>query len=1538
MDSGEDWSASETYSSGNEDCTCGSGDDGHACDTSVSSGTPSSDGLCTNQSTSVCCQDGSIVSKNGSNYYCGCVDGYECDSSLSSATYSADGYCYGVTCDTSAPTQPYRITSNQPDYDGWLQDTTPTIAWGPAGDPESGIDHYEGRVNDGSVVDPVTSGSWSPTVSQGKNKIYVRAENNENMEGPWDDGPANLDTVDPTEVSSLQSTSHTTSTWDNDNTIDFSWTAATDATSGLYCYDWAMDTSSSDLGTTSCDTTSGSYYKFFDWDSDMTIDIQGGWGADIVCDTWCALYCSNGGDCGTAQVTLSNFPSDGKWAMTFSVFRDLDYNTENNTRDYSIFNLTSVSDWSNVEWDYRGCDGCSSRYVYVGIATVSGGSYTLNITDDPGTDGTYWYAAQAYKLPAAYTSSAVSDGNSNYFHIKSSDAAGNWDDTSADSGPYWICTDPDGIVDSDNDGLSLTDPGDTCACSSADAQTPDDCDPGVDGTSNGVCVQVNDAATYDCETDGSEICYGGTYYENDCQYCPEKNTCDSNGGTTYNANGVCLSDTNNCCTTWSSGPSNNPDQCNTEAEVCNADNTDYCDYVGDAAWDAGDTAGNNKYRCDQSDQKCRLCNADNTESNHPSSSGADGTCESGCGADSNCDEQATLTCPAQGYICTSSCVYTDRDNDQAYWQATLTCPAQGYICTSSCVYTDRDNDQAYCEDSTGCTAYTWLSVASACCGDDGASDDFENAGSGNSCCINGETVTNGSVDPTEQYLCLGGEIYGCNGNLGGVADQNSSCDRMEGYYCNLSGGSNTWEQQITNGNTMDDCDGSGTGSTDMNSCESSYGYHILDDNSVLTFETGANASDGVDNDGDGFYDEVSAAECRASYDGPPCRNITITHTEMTGETVVDATTWTWGGASEPAAMHIHVYNSTDDLIYDELLNRSCGDTGDENDTWSPSACSYSGGSGSYDCSISWSDLDLRDTLSSIPIKEDVYNITIGVGDGNDECQGGLMGRGGDGILPNQNRNTCQGTEYNGTWCVPTSYPADLDSDCCPVGGTTSEYPGKDDDGGNCVWCWTNNNTQRAGGTGDGLCEQKCGASPQCDEKSPGFSNSTVSCSSTCQVNNQPTHSTPLINSTSGNNLTTDNITCWNQSTSDLDADSVTNIYNWWKDNKAIMLLNMPFDVNVSSTASGAVGDYSGYGNDGTLGGGTSDYAPVWTSSGKVGGAYVFDGTNDYISLPSVNPTQAITVEAWIKSADNTGYSGSWQLVSKYSAYILGTNSIGGSNVCFIIHNSTGWQYGSCYTVPDPDNWHHFVGTFDGLTHEKKIYVDGQLRSTAYPLGTINPDAGSIHIAHRESDSIGTNHFNGTIDGVRIYNHSISLGQANALYQDSKDGYSYKSTIVSQETSNNDQWICGVTPNDGKDNGTTKNSSTLTVGGDAIDGGSETTCDASNPCLQMENSTEIVARFDQFGYVDVKGDYSSSQSSLSPPANSFVVKNSTGDVVLYIDNDGNLATLGTFNQESSPNPSGDNDFVVQNSTDIAGYIDGGTGNMYFKGLLHYNSNF
>ena len=72
------------------------------------------------------------------------------------------------------------------------------------------------------------------------------------------------------------------------------------------------------------------------------------------------------------------------------------------------------------------------------------------------------------------------------------------------------------------------------------------------------------------------------------------------------------------------------------------------------------------------------------------------------------------------------------------------------------------------------------------------------------------------------------------------------------------------------------------------------------------------------------------------------------------------------------------------------------------------------------------------------------------------------------------------------------------------------------------------------------------------------------------------------------------------------------LVGWWK-----------FDEGVGAVAA----DSSGQGNNGSL------HGPVeWTDAGKIGGALKFTGPYNYVlvqSSPELNPTQAITIAAWI---------------------------------------------------------------------------------------------------------------------------------------------------------------------------------------------------------------------------------------------------------------------------------------------------------------------
>lgn len=187
-------------------------------------------------------------------------------------------------------------------------------------------------------------------------------------------------------------------------------------------------------------------------------------------------------------------------------------------------------------------------------------------------------------------------------------------------------------------------------------------------------------------------------------------------------------------------------------------------------------------------------------------------------------------------------------------------------------------------------------------------------------------------------------------------------------------------------------------------------------------------------------------------------------------------------------------------------------------------------------------------------------------------------------------------------------------------------------------------------------------------------------------------------------------------------------------------------------------DSSGNGNTGTLKNMNTngDANSGWTASGAFGNALKFDGIDDYVEIPSINPRASITVSAWVKSADYTGYSGTWQLVSKYGAYILGTNSFGGKNISFIIYNGSNWyDYGNYYAVPNPDAWHYFAGTFDNSTHEQKLYVDGILVNTKTVYGSITPDTGPIHIGHRECCPGTGNYSKVIIDEVRIWGRALT---------------------------------------------------------------------------------------------------------------------------------------------------------------------------------------
>ncbi|MBR9683709.1 hypothetical protein GOV03_04180, partial [Candidatus Woesearchaeota archaeon] len=165
---------------------------------------------------------------------------------------------------------------------------------------------------------------------------------------------------------------------------------------------------------------------------------------------------------------------------------------------------------------------------------------------------------------------------------------------------------------------------------------------------------------------------------------------------------------------------------------------------------------------------------------------------------------------------------------------------------------------------------------------------------------------------------------------------------------------------------------------------------------------------------------------------------------------------------------------------------------------------------------------------------------------------------------------------------------------------------------------------------------------------------------TFQVNAVPTQGTPVLNSSSGTNSSSENLTVHNISTTD-DGDIVTNIIDWREDEDSLAVLNLPFETNTSTSTS--TKDYSSNSNDGDVSGATFN-----STGGYNGfGAYQFDGDDDGISVTdsaSLSLTDEVTIEAWFKLSQKNitnlsmGQIFSCALTDNGSVYCWGYNGHG----------------------------------------------------------------------------------------------------------------------------------------------------------------------------------------------------------------------------------------------------------------------------------------
>lgn len=192
-------------------------------------------------------------------------------------------------------------------------------------------------------------------------------------------------------------------------------------------------------------------------------------------------------------------------------------------------------------------------------------------------------------------------------------------------------------------------------------------------------------------------------------------------------------------------------------------------------------------------------------------------------------------------------------------------------------------------------------------------------------------------------------------------------------------------------------------------------------------------------------------------------------------------------------------------------------------------------------------------------------------------------------------------------------------------------------------------------------------------------------------------------------------------------------------------------------------DLSGNGNNGTLTNG-----PIFDSGN--GGSIVFDGSNDYIRVPSAQsfiPTTNMTIEVWqymegrdstiLMATDGNGanevllYNGWANLINEKFGVAFNSPSVN----TWLVSNIT----------PPLNTWTHICVTKNGTT--VSLYFNTVFDNSNTQIGDVSVGVNSPLLIGVDADSgnegnLG-NYFEGNLSNIKIYNRVLSADEITQNY-------------------------------------------------------------------------------------------------------------------------------------------------------------------------------
>ncbi|MDI6891240.1 MAG: LamG domain-containing protein [Thermodesulfovibrionales bacterium] len=191
---------------------------------------------------------------------------------------------------------------------------------------------------------------------------------------------------------------------------------------------------------------------------------------------------------------------------------------------------------------------------------------------------------------------------------------------------------------------------------------------------------------------------------------------------------------------------------------------------------------------------------------------------------------------------------------------------------------------------------------------------------------------------------------------------------------------------------------------------------------------------------------------------------------------------------------------------------------------------------------------------------------------------------------------------------------------------------------------------------------------------------------------------------------------------------------------------------------GTCTDLSAYSNHGTISGGVACTEGV---PGFTGRALYFDGSG-YVNCgnkPSLNITDAITIEMWVKPNTSNGATG----------YLISKNNLSGGDNQYAIYTGNGramyvpgYSPSTAYDVIPYNVWTHLIFTRTGGIGQ--FYINGVASGSPAACDMPAKPTFPVRLGCRWNNGIEPIYlFNGTIDEVRIYNQALTAFEIQKHY-------------------------------------------------------------------------------------------------------------------------------------------------------------------------------